>query len=213
MPSPSGVPYPPRAVRSVTLVADDGALWLDVTARVPVATGGVDPQRVAGVDIGIIHPHAAAGPDGSGLVMSGRAIRAEARVHLEDSKRRGQRVRQAHHEAACEVIAWALQQRVGTIGVGDLGTILDAPPVRRTAGVPVRGGTATCWACCATRPKLRVSPWSWSTNAAPPRAVPCAAPVTRHTADDDARPCPGLGRACHQRGVARPPPGMRGSPR
>lgn len=148
------------AVRSVTLVHDDGRLWLDVTAVVPVADHGLDPQRVAGVDIGLIHPYAVAGPDGQGLLVSGRAVRAEARLHLEDSKRRShgaaarapkpgtrtsrrwrrhraaqrkaegrhrRRVRQAHHEAARDVVAWAIEQRVGTIRVGDLGTILDAP--------------------------------------------------------------------------------------
>ena len=50
------IPYPAAAVRSVTLVADAGRLWLDVTAAVPVADHGLDPDRVAGVDIGLIHP-------------------------------------------------------------------------------------------------------------------------------------------------------------
>jgi IS605 OrfB family transposase len=154
------VPFPVEQVRSITLVADDGRLWLDVTARVAVRDHDVDPARVAGVDIGLIHPYAVAGPDGQGLIVSGRAVRAEARLHLEDSKRRSQRadrnaprpgqrasrrwrqhrrrersveskhrrrVRQAHHEAAKQVVAWALDNRIGTIVVGDLGTILDAP--------------------------------------------------------------------------------------
>jgi IS605 OrfB family transposase len=150
------LPYPADQVRSVTLVADDGRLWLDVTARVAVSDHDLDPTRVAGVDIGLIHPYAVAGPDGQGLVVSGRAVRAESRLHLEDSKRRAQhaarkapcpgqrasrrwrqhrraetrhrrRVRQAHHEAAKQVVAWALANRVGTIVVGDLGTILHAP--------------------------------------------------------------------------------------
>jgi IS605 OrfB family transposase len=154
------IPYPVAAVRSVTLVADAGRLWLDVTAAVPVADHGLDPDRVAGVDIGLIHPYAVAGPDGQGLLVSGRALRAKARLHLEDTKRRSsatgrrapkpgakasrrwrqhraaqrkverrhrRRVRQAHHEAAGEVVAWAVTQRVGTIRVGDLATILEAP--------------------------------------------------------------------------------------
>ena len=154
------IPYPAAAVRSVTLVHDEGRLWLDVTAAVPVADHGLDPDRVAGVDIGLIHPYAVAGPDAQGLLVSGRALRGEARLHLEDTKRRStktagrapppgatasrrwrqhrsaqrnaehrhrRRVRQAHHEAAGAVIAWAVQQRVGTIRVGDLATILDAP--------------------------------------------------------------------------------------
>jgi putative transposase len=40
------------------------------------------------VDLGIIHPYAVAGPDGQGLLVSGRAIRAEHRMHLADRKGR-----------------------------------------------------------------------------------------------------------------------------
>ena len=53
------VPYPPEQVRSVTLLFEDGRLWLDVTAEVPVAVyppgQEPDPARVAGVDLGS-HP-------------------------------------------------------------------------------------------------------------------------------------------------------------
>jgi IS605 OrfB family transposase len=42
---------------------------------------------VAGVDLGIIHPYAVAGGSGASLV-SGRAIRAEERLHLADTKAR-----------------------------------------------------------------------------------------------------------------------------
>jgi putative transposase len=86
------LPYPPEQVRSVTLVYDAGRLWVDVTAEVPVASYPAgqepDPGRVAGVDLGIIHPYAVAGPDGQGLLVSGRAIRAEHRMHLADRKGR-----------------------------------------------------------------------------------------------------------------------------
>jgi hypothetical protein len=86
------LPYPQDQVRSVTLVYDAGRLWMDVTAEVPVAAyppgQGPDPARVAGVDVGIIHPFAVAGPDGRGLLVSGRAIRAEHRQHLGDTRRR-----------------------------------------------------------------------------------------------------------------------------
>jgi len=86
------LPYPPEQIRSVTLVYDAGRLWVDVTAEVPVTTYPAgqepDPAQVAGVDLGIIHPYAVAGPDGQGLLVSGRAIRAEHRMHLADSKNR-----------------------------------------------------------------------------------------------------------------------------
>jgi putative transposase len=86
------LPYPQEQVRSVTLLYDGGRLWVDVTAEIPVAVypAGMepDPGRVAGVDLGIIHPYAVAGPDGEGLLVSGRAIRAEHRMHLADRKAR-----------------------------------------------------------------------------------------------------------------------------
>ena len=86
------VPYPPDQVRSVTLLHDAGRLWVDLTAEVPVAVylPGVEPDRarVAGVDLGIIHPYAVAGPDGQGLLVSGRAVRAEHHLHLKDTKAR-----------------------------------------------------------------------------------------------------------------------------
>jgi hypothetical protein len=84
------VPYPVESIRSVTLVAEAGRLFLDVTAEVPVAGGDPDPTRVAGIDLGIIHPYAAMAGD-DGLLVSGRQIRAEERLHLEDTKRRQQR--------------------------------------------------------------------------------------------------------------------------
>ena len=162
------LPYPPEQVRSVTLLYDGGRLWVDVTAEVPVACYPAgqepDPARVAGVDLGIIHPYALAGPDGVGLLVSGRAIRAEHRMHLADTKARrkavarrapkpGQRgsrrwrhyrrrqrlvearhrrrVRQAQHEAAKTVIAWAVDRRVGTLAVGDPRGVLNLDAGRR----------------------------------------------------------------------------------
>jgi transposase len=81
------VPYPSESIRSVTLVAEAGRLYLDVTAEVPVMRGDHDPARVAGIDLGIIHPYAVMAGD-EGLLVSGRQIRAEERLHLEDTKRR-----------------------------------------------------------------------------------------------------------------------------
>jgi IS605 OrfB family transposase len=40
------------------------------------------------VDVGIIHPYAVAGPGGEALLVSGRAMRAEHRMHLADTKAR-----------------------------------------------------------------------------------------------------------------------------
>jgi IS605 OrfB family transposase len=162
------VPYPMEQVRSVTLLAEGGRLWVEVTAEVPVtvypAGTGPDPDRVAGVDLGVIHPYAVAGPDGHGLLVSGRAVRAEHRMHLADTKRRRRatagrapkpgvrgsrrwrktrrrvrlvegrhqrRVRQAQHEAAKTVIGWAVQQRVGTLTVGDPRGVLTLQAGRR----------------------------------------------------------------------------------
>ena len=86
------LPYPPGQVRSVTVLYDAGRLWADVTAEVPVTAyppgREPDPARVAGVDLGIIHPYAVAGPDGQALLVSGRAVRAEHYLHLKDAKAR-----------------------------------------------------------------------------------------------------------------------------
>ena len=69
------IPYPAEQVRSITLLSDGGRLYLDVTAEVPVTTypPGLepDPNRVAGVDLGVIHPYAVAGPDGWGTAGVG----------------------------------------------------------------------------------------------------------------------------------------------
>ena len=206
------VPYPPGSLRSVTLLVDAGRLVLDVTAGVEVEDHDLDPTRVAGVDLGIIHPIAARSPE-EALLVSGRAIRAEDRLHLADTKARQRkmapkqpsrrqrgsrrwrqlratqrraesanqrRVRQAHHEAARTLVAWAIAQRVGTLVVGDPQGITnqDAGPVhnrrlrtwRRThlmaaitdkahhAGIHVdrvdeRGTSSTCPRCRHRVPK------------------------------------------------------------
>jgi IS605 OrfB family transposase len=85
------VPYAQGTVRSVTLLNVGPKLFIDVTTEVPVATyeEGLepDPARVAGVDLGIIHPYALAA-SGAALLVSGRAIRAEHRLHLAEKKAR-----------------------------------------------------------------------------------------------------------------------------
>jgi IS605 OrfB family transposase len=151
------LPYPAEQVRAVTLLADGGRLWLAVTAAVPVQHHDLDPDRVAGVDLGIIHPYAVV-TETAGLLVSGRAIRAESYLQLEDQKarhakaakrapKRGQRgsrrwkrhrvrlrraearhrrrVHQAQYEAAKQVVAFAVQHRVGTLVIGDPKGITD----------------------------------------------------------------------------------------
>ena len=60
---------------------------MDITAWVAVARAEVSPEKVAGVDPGIIHPLAVAAGD-QALLISGRAVRAEEFLHLEDQKAR-----------------------------------------------------------------------------------------------------------------------------
>jgi IS605 OrfB family transposase len=145
------IPYPPEQVRAVTLLAEGGRLWLAVTAAVPVQQHDLEPGRVAGVDLGIIHPYAVVTRDAA-LLVSGRAVRAEGWLHLHDQQARqakaarrapkpGQRgsrrwrrhraklrrvearhrrrVYQAQHQAANQVISFAVARRVGTLLVGD----------------------------------------------------------------------------------------------
>jgi IS605 OrfB family transposase len=81
------IPYPTGSLRSVTLLVDTGALVLDVTAGLEVDDHDIDPDRVAGVDLGIIHPIAARSGE-QALLVSGRALRAEDRLHLADTKAR-----------------------------------------------------------------------------------------------------------------------------
>jgi IS605 OrfB family transposase len=89
------VPYDASAVRSVTLVNVGPKLFVDVSAEVMVASyeegTGPDPARVGGVDLGIIHPFALAGGE-QALLVSGRAIRAEHRLHLAEKKARSRAV-------------------------------------------------------------------------------------------------------------------------
>lgn len=144
------IPYPREQVRSVTLGLDAGRLYLDVTAEVPVAVypagQAPDRSRVAGVDLGIIHPYAVAGPDADGLLVSGRAIRAEHRQHRRRQRlvgaRHRRRVRQAQHEAAKTVVGWAADRRVGTLAVGDPRGVLNLAAGRRHNRRTRTGGSA-----------------------------------------------------------------------
>jgi transposase len=125
--------------------------------RRPGQQHDLDPGRVAGVDLGIIHPYAVITQDAA-LLVSGRALRAEGWLHLHDQQARqakaakrapkpGQRgsrrwrrhraklrrvearhrrrVHQAQHQAARQVVAFAVRRRVGTLVVGDPKGITD----------------------------------------------------------------------------------------
>jgi IS605 OrfB family transposase len=145
------LPYPAEQVRAVALLAEGGRLWLAVTAAVPVQLHNLNPSRVAGVDLGIIHPYAVVS-EPAGLLVSGRAVRAEGYLHLRDQQARfaraarraprpGQhgsrrwrrhrlrvrrvearhrrRVHQAQHEAARQVVAFAVRHQISTLLIGD----------------------------------------------------------------------------------------------
>jgi len=81
------IPYPAEQVRAVTLLHVGGRLSLSVTAAVPVHQHDLDPDKVAGVDLGIIYPYAVVTKD-AGLLVSGRALRAEGYLHLRDQQAR-----------------------------------------------------------------------------------------------------------------------------
>jgi hypothetical protein len=109
------IPYPAEQVRAVTLLHDGGRLWLAVTAAIPVQRHDLDPARVAGVDLGIIHPYAVVA-NGDGLLVSGRAIRAENYLHLRD-----QQARQAKAPAEPPDRASGARVAGGAIGRGCAG--------------------------------------------------------------------------------------------
>jgi IS605 OrfB family transposase len=201
------LPYPAEQVRAVTLLHDGGQLWLAVTAAIPIQQDhDLDPGRVAGVDLGVIHPYAVVTED-AGLLVSGRALRAESYLHLADQKARqanaarrapkpGQRgsrrwrrhrlrvrrmearhrrrVHQAHHEAARQVIAFAVEHQVGTLVVGDLAGITNHD-AGRVQNLRLRQWRRT-HLLEALRDKAEQAGWwcGWWTSAAPPPPAPPA---------------------------------------
>jgi putative transposase len=79
------VRYPAEQIRAITLLAESGRLWLSVTAAVPVEVHQLNAELVGGVDLGIVCPYAVVAGD-AGLLISGRAIRAENYLHLRDQR-------------------------------------------------------------------------------------------------------------------------------
>jgi transposase len=85
------VPYPPEAVRSVTVVNQGRRLFVQVNAEIPVTEPALDHEVIVGVDLGVIHPYAAV-VDGEALVCSGRALRAEEFLLMTDRKARSRKM-------------------------------------------------------------------------------------------------------------------------
>jgi hypothetical protein len=151
------IPYTTEQVRAVTLLHDGRRLWLAVTAAVPIQQDhDLDPNRVAGVDLGIIHPYAVVTED-AGLLVSGRALRANSSLPLKDQQAR-------HAKAARRA------QGPGSVG--------------RAAGAATDPGSVVprrAIAAASTRPSMRPpersSPSPSSSGSAPwwsatPRASP-----------------------------------------
>ena len=143
----------------------------------------------------------------AGLLVSGRALRADSYLHLDDQKSRqakaarrvprpGQRgsrrwrrhrarvrraeachrrhVHQAQHQAAKQVIAFAVHHQVGTLVVGDLKGITNQDAGGcRTSGCG-SGAAPTCSKPCATRLSKPGSWCGWWMSVAPPPPVPPA---------------------------------------
>lgn len=80
-------PYLSELVRSVTLLQEGDDLFVDITGLVGVTGLAGDPERIAGVDPGIIHTFAVA-VDDQALLVSARALRAEEFLHREDTAAR-----------------------------------------------------------------------------------------------------------------------------
>ncbi len=116
---------------------------------------GPDPARTAGVDIGIIHPYAVVGPERKGLLVSGRAIRAECRQHLRDRKGRSRP---------------PPPERPSPDSVGRADGASTAGPRRES--LP---GTCAGSAKLSTRPPKRSSAGPWSSGSAPSRSATRAA--------------------------------------
>jgi transposase len=83
-------PYEPDKVRAVRLIPDADELFIDITAWVQVEPATVVSGRAAGADPGIIHTWAVSYAD-QALLVSGRGVRAEERLHLEDTEARNRK--------------------------------------------------------------------------------------------------------------------------
>ncbi|MGH2811607.1 MAG: RNA-guided endonuclease InsQ/TnpB family protein [Actinomycetota bacterium] len=80
----------------MTLVYEPGKIFVDVTAVLPVQNHDLIKERAAGVDLGVIHPFAAM-CESEAFLASGRQLRAEERLHLEDNKQRQRKMSSKRH--------------------------------------------------------------------------------------------------------------------
>jgi hypothetical protein len=142
------LPYPPEQVRAVTLLAEGGRLWLAVTAAVPVQQHDLDPRRVAGVDLGIIHPYAVVAEDGGCWCRGGRCVpRATSTSRISRHARPGQpagrpgRGSVVHGGGVAIGPACASWRRV----TGVVSTTPSMRPPSRSSPSPSSSGSAHWW--------------------------------------------------------------------
>jgi hypothetical protein len=174
------IPYPAEQVRAVTLLADGGRLWLAVTAAVPVQQHDLDPGRVAGVDLGIIHPYAVITQDAA-LLVSGRAVRAEGWLHLHDQQARQTRAaRRAPKPGQRGSRRWRRHRaKLRRVTPRASPSGMSVGPTTCGCG---SGAAPTCCRHCGTRPNGRGSWCGWWTSAAAPppaRSATIASPSRR----------------------------------
>ncbi|TMK39992.1 MAG: IS200/IS605 family element transposase accessory protein TnpB [Actinobacteria bacterium] len=114
------IPYPAESIRSLTLVAEAGRLYVDVTAALSPEAHDLDPGIVAGH---LADTRARAKRMGRKAPSRGqrgsRRWRKLRRTQRRREARHRRRIRQAHHEAAKAVVTWAVDHRVGMLRVGD----------------------------------------------------------------------------------------------
>jgi hypothetical protein len=141
------IPYPAEQVRAVSLLADGGRLWLAVTAALPVAEHDLDPDRVAGVDLGIIHPYAVVAED-VGLLVSGRAVpRAGCTCTISRPGRPRRPGRHPSPGSGARVAGGATAPSYARLrrGTGAASTKPSTRPPNRWSTSPSSGGSEPSW--------------------------------------------------------------------
>jgi IS605 OrfB family transposase len=112
------LPYPADQVRAVTLVADGGRLWLAVTAAM-VSGRAIRAESFLHLrDQQTRQSKTARRAPKPGQHGSRRWRRYRASRRRVESRHR-RRVHQAHHQAAGQVVDFAVRHRIGVLVVGD----------------------------------------------------------------------------------------------